>query len=104
MTADLTRMCALLSAVWPRNTAKRAARCAGVSTRTAEAWTTGRRSPAADTLLRMIARNDALAAELVLRLAAVRADRDASRADRAADVAIQGDALDGAAAVRGGRS
>ena len=95
-SADNTRMCGLLSAVWPRNTAKLAARAAGVSARTAEAWTTGRRSPAADTLLRMAERNDAFRDALVARLVS-------ARADRAADAERKAAAVGSAPAVKGGQ-
>ena len=54
----------LFRAVWPRNTAKEAARCAGQSVRTAEGWLAGR-EPGSGTLMRMAARNDRLRAELL---------------------------------------
>ena len=63
-TLPTPHMCVLLAEAYPQNTAKLAARAAGVSHRTAEAWTTGRRSPAADILLRMATRCDAMAAAL----------------------------------------
>jgi transcriptional regulator with XRE-family HTH domain len=60
-TPQAPRMCVVLAEAYPVHTAKRAAQAAGVSHRTAEAWTTGRRSPTADVLLRMAARCDRLA-------------------------------------------
>lgn len=63
-SAESPRMCGLIAEAYPRDAAKFAARAAGVSHRTAEAWTTGRRSPAADVLLRMAARCDRMAAAL----------------------------------------
>ena len=78
------RMCVMLAEAYPRDTAKLAARAAGVSHRTAEAWTTGRRSPAADVLLRMAERCDRMAAALQRNL-------DARRAAKTADPRPDGD-------------
>lgn len=80
-SAESPRMCGLIAEAYPRDTAKLAARAAGVSHRTAEAWTTGRRSPAADVLLRMAARCDRMAAALQRNL-------DARRAAKAAHSSI----------------
>ena len=88
-------MCGLLAEAYPQHTAKLAAQAAGVSHRTAEAWTTGRRSPAADVLLRMAARCDRMAAALQRNLDARRAaktadphfDRDRPRAGDAGNLA-----------------
>ena len=86
MTASKTapHMCGLLAEAYPQHTAKLAARAAGVSHRTAEAWTTGRRSPAADVLLRMAERCDRMAAALQRNL-------DARRAAKTADPRPDGD-------------
>ena len=85
MTASVEnpRMCGLIAEAYPRDAAKHAARAAGVSHRTAEAWTTGRRSPAADILLRMAARCDRMAAALQREL-------DARRAATTADPRLAG--------------
>lgn len=72
-STETPRMCGLIAEAYPRDAAKHAARAAGVSHRTAEAWTTGRRSPAADILLRMAVRCDRMAAALQRNLDARRA-------------------------------
>jgi hypothetical protein len=59
---------ALLRAVWPRNTAKAAARAAGVSHRTSGKWVYEGNVPSADTLLTMIAESQELREELLHRL------------------------------------
>lgn len=55
----------LLRSVWPRHTAKHAARHAGMSIRTAQDWLSARATPSAATLIRMARANDALRAELI---------------------------------------
>jgi hypothetical protein len=51
----------ILRAAYPAHAAKLAARAADVSARTAEAWVSGRREPAASVLLRMALRCDRMA-------------------------------------------
>lgn len=60
---------------WPRHAAKLAARAAEVPHETARSWIQGRAVPSADRLLRMAARDEALAAALERRLHALREDR-----------------------------
>lgn len=76
----------LLRDAYPEHGAKLAARAANVSTRTADAWMTGRREPSASILLRMAERCDRVAARLqgVLdaRLAAQESDRRRGLAGR----------------------
>jgi hypothetical protein len=68
MTASLPITC-IFRATWPEDTAKHAARAAGMSHRTAQGWMSERFTPSAATLLRMADRNDKLRAQLILRLA-----------------------------------
>lgn len=80
-TAQTTRMrvpdtASLLREAYPEHTAKHAARAAGVSHRTTEAWVAGRREPAGSVLLRMADACDRFAAVLETRL---HARRDARR-------------------------
>lgn len=67
MSASIPITC-IFRAVWPSDTAKHAARAAGMSTRTAQGWMAERFTPSAATLLRMADRNDNLRAELIRRL------------------------------------
>jgi hypothetical protein len=67
MNASIPIAC-LLRSVWPDDTAKHAARAAGMSHRTAQGWMAERFTPSAATLLRMAERNDHLRAELIRRL------------------------------------
>jgi transcriptional regulator with XRE-family HTH domain len=84
VSGSTPRLCVVLADAYPRDTAKLAARAAGVSHRTAEAWTTGRRSPAADVLLRMADRCERMAAALQRNL-------DARRAAKTADSSLDCD-------------
>lgn len=93
------RMCGLLAEAYPQHTAKLAAQAAGVSHRTAEAWTTGRRSPAADVLLRMAERCDRMAGALQRNLDARRA---AKTADPRACGAVSNDGRSGDVADKEG--
>lgn len=82
-TADATHICGLLrDAYGDRDTAKHAARAAGVSHRTTERWVAGTAEPRASVLLRMIARCErmrhALERKLDARLAAEAADQRAT--------------------------
>ena len=56
---------ALLRAVWPTNTAKHAARVAGISHRTVEDWLAERCSPSSARLAAMIEADNRLKAELI---------------------------------------
>lgn len=98
------RVSDLLRTVWPRNAAKHAARAAGASVRTAEAWMAARCSPSADTLLRMARENDALRAEIIRMLTTGEAADDrtvvgAHRDRHGAPRAAQGEALGGEGGV-----
>lgn len=74
---------ALLRDAWRNHTAKRAAQAADVSHETARNWLRGRGRPLAETLLRMAARDEAMAAALARRLDDLRADRACEAAARA---------------------
>ena len=63
----------LLRDAWPRHTAKRAACAAGVCVETARDWVRGKSRPLAETLLRMAAKDEAMAAALRRRLDDTRA-------------------------------
>lgn len=65
----------LLRDAWPRHTVKCAARAADVPVETSRNWLRGRARPLAETLLRMAARDEAMAAALRRRLDDMRADR-----------------------------
>jgi transcriptional regulator with XRE-family HTH domain len=67
----------LLRDAYPANGAKLAARAAGVSHRTAEAWVSGRRDPSASALLRMAETCDRMAAAIERLLHARQVAREA---------------------------
>ena len=67
----------LIREAYPEHGAKLAARAAGVSHRTAEAWVSGRRDPSASALLRMATTCDKMAAAIERLLHARLAAREA---------------------------
>ena len=95
-TAPDARMCvsSLIREAYQTDAAKHAARAAGVSHRTTQAWVTGRREPSASTLLRMADQCDRMAAVLERMIDARQAAR---RARSDAEIASRVDARPGAA-------
>ena len=81
----------LLRRAWPRHAAKRAASAANVPLETARNWVRGRAAMTAETLIRMAARDEALASALMRGLDAEADTRP--RAAAAGEAAARGGAL-----------